>query len=58
MEDVVLDCCAGIDVHLKEVVVCVLQTIDGKKRPKKHIKKFGTTTKELLALSDWLTSLN
>lgn len=56
MNDVVLDCCAGLDIHSKEIVACVLQTADGKKRPKKHLKAFGTTTKELLILSDWLDS--
>lgn len=58
MDDIVLDCCAGLDVHSKEIVACVLQTLEGKKRPKKHLKKFGTTTKEILALSDWLDSFD
>jgi len=55
--DAILECCAGLDVHQETVVACVLHgTLDHK--PKKEIKTFGTTTKELLALSDWLEEYN
>lgn len=48
--------CAGLDVHQKTVVACILYgSLD--KRPKKEIKTFPTTTKGLLNLSDWLTSM-
>ncbi|WP_066496601.1 IS110 family transposase [Abyssisolibacter fermentans] len=52
MEDI-LEICAGLDVHQKNIVACVL---DGtlNKRPKKEIKSFGTETEELLKLLDWL----
>ncbi|MCO7126068.1 IS110 family transposase [Sporolactobacillus shoreicorticis] len=49
--DVLLNCCAGLDVHQKEIVACVLT---GENKVRKQIRTFGTTTKELLALSDWL----
>jgi transposase len=40
--------CAGLDVHKKTVVVCVLT-------PEGHeTRTFGTMTAELLALADWL----
>ena len=40
--------CAGLDVHKKEVVVCVI-TPNGK-----EIEKFGTMTEDLLKMADWL----
>lgn len=43
--------CAGLDVHSEVIWVCVL--ILGKK----WIEKFGTTTRELLRLGDWLAEL-
>ena len=46
--------CAGIDVHKKTVVVCrIVPGPDGK--PVKEIRTFTTMTRDLLALSDWLT---
>ena len=45
--------CAGLDVHKKTVVACVLQTgPDG--REQRQVRSFGTTTAELLELVDWL----
>ena len=40
--------CCGLDVHKKTVVACVV-TPDGPR-----IRSFGTTTRELRALADWL----
>lgn len=40
--------CAGLDVHKKTVVACAI-TPDGQ-----ETRTFGTMTKELLALADWL----
>ena len=51
---VMYDRCAGIDVHKKQVTVCVMVT-EGK-AVKTELKSFGTTTPELLAMSDWLNS--
>jgi transposase len=45
---------AGFDVHSKTVAVCLRRVIDGKVF--KEIRTFGTMTRDLLALSDWLTS--
>jgi transposase len=48
--------CAGLDVHQENVVACVLfGPLD--KKPQKSIQTFATTTTGLLALSDWLASL-
>jgi transposase len=47
--------CAGLDVHKKTVVVCRLG-VDAKRHKVKATETFGTTTAELLQLSDWLTA--
>jgi transposase len=45
--------CAGLDVHKKTVVACVLVTQpDGTARP--EVRTFGTMTADLTALSAWL----
>lgn len=52
MEAIVERCC-GLDVHQAQVTACVLiGTAD--QRPKKVVRKFGTFTRDLLALRDWL----
>ena len=45
--------CAGLDVHRVEVWVCIRQ-VSSAGRVTKVVRKFGTTTRELLALADWL----
>jgi transposase len=48
--------CAGLDVHKKTVVACVLvNRQDGQVQPEK--RTFGTTTGEILAMAEWLKSL-
>ncbi|GHP00416.1 hypothetical protein KSF_104630 [Reticulibacter mediterranei] len=45
--------CAGLDVHKKTVVVCILITLlDGTIQQKS--RTFSTMTTDLLALADWL----
>lgn len=44
--------CAGIDVHKKEVVVG-LRVAEGR-TVHRELRTYGTTTRELLRLSDWL----
>jgi transposase len=45
--------CAGLDVHERTVVACVLVTQpDGTAR--RAVRTFGTMTVDLAALSDWL----
>lgn len=51
--DAILERCAGLDVHQETVVACVL-TGPLDQKPKKETLTFGTTTKELLRLLDWL----
>src|SRR5271155_4937110 len=44
--------CAGLDVHKDTVVACVRHMVNGS--VEREVRTFKTTTKELLALSDWL----
>jgi transposase len=53
--DVTYRHCAGLDVHKKSVVACVLVSAEGQ-RKHKEVRTFGTMTADLLRLSDWLTS--
>lgn len=46
--------CAGLDVHRDTVVACARVAADG--RMTQDVATFGTTTSELLALSEWLTA--
>jgi transposase len=46
--------CAGLDVHQKQVVACVRVT--GRKKVVQEVRTFETTTRDLLAMSDWLAS--
>lgn len=49
--EVVHERCCGLDVHKASVVACVLTNSD------REVRTFGTTTRELLRLSDWLKEL-
>jgi transposase len=46
--------CAGLDVHRDSIVACVRIASDGS--ASHEVRTFGATTKELMALSDWLSS--
>jgi transposase len=53
--DVIYPRCCGLDVHKREVVVCVVSTeSDGTWR--KEVRAFGTMTPDILALADWLAA--
>ena len=45
--------CAGLDVHKDAVVACARHMVDG--AVKREVRSFKTTTKELMALSAWLS---
>ncbi len=51
--DAIVECCCGLDVHQATVVACVLVGRADQK-PKKEVRTFGTFTRDLLALRDWL----
>lgn len=53
--DVIVERCAGIDVHQAQLTVCVrVPGADGKRV--EQLASFGTTTPDLLALGDWLAA--
>lgn len=54
METLIERCC-GLDVHQATVVACVLVGEPGKKL-RKAVRTFGTMTRDLAALREWLTS--
>ena len=43
--------CAGLDVHKRTVVACVLRDPAGRERPVRSVRTFGTMTEDLPALS-------
>lgn len=45
--------CAGVDVHQKQVKVCVRLAVAGQ-QVRKEVREYGTTTSELLRLVEWL----
>ena len=45
-------CCAGLDVHAAEVVAGI-RVVKGR-RVREEVRSFGTTTRDLLELADWL----
>jgi transposase len=51
--EVIYPRCAGLDVHKKTVVACVMHT-KGNGQKKQETRTFGTTTGELLELLAWL----
>ena len=51
---VIYPCCAGLDVHKKTVVACRMKA-EGSKPNRREVKTFSTMTRQLLALSDWLS---
>jgi hypothetical protein len=51
--DILYPHCCGIDVHKKSVMACV-NTPDPNGAARSEVRRFGTTTRELLELADWL----
>jgi transposase len=52
--EVLFERCAGLDVQTSNVVACLRIAQGGRART--EVRTFGTTTRELLDLSDWLTA--
>ncbi len=51
--ETLIERCAGLDVHKDTVVACV--RVEGPKGQRQvEIRSFGTVTRELLELRDWL----
>jgi len=49
--EIVQERCAGLDVHKKTVVACVITP------EHKEVRTFGTMTRELMGMADWFSSL-
>jgi hypothetical protein len=54
--DLLYECCAGLDVHKKNVVVCA-NILDTKGHRHKERRTFSTMTPDLLRLRQWLKDL-
>jgi transposase len=48
--------CCGLDVHKKSITACVLLR-DTAGATQQEIRRFGTMTRDLLELTDWLHGL-
>lgn len=53
--EVILEHCAGMDVHQETIVVCTLNT-DAEGQVQSEVRTFGTLTKHLFELLKWLES--
>ena len=53
--DILFTHCAGLDIHKKTVVACLL-TQDGQGQGKRETRTFSTMTADILELLDWLTA--
>jgi len=53
--DVLYPVCCGLDVHKASVTACLRAPGAGAPR-RQEVRTFGTTTRELLRLVDWLTA--
>jgi transposase len=53
--DIIFDNVAGLDVHQKTIMVCV-RKIQPQGGTLEQVRTFGTMTRDLLELSDWLAS--
>src|SRR5205807_2552289 len=54
--ELVVERCAGIDVHQAQLRVCVRRRGEGRRRSRvEEFATFGTTTPDLLELSEWLS---
>jgi len=54
--EVILGCCAGLDVHKDSVEACVRRMSAGGK-VEHEVRHWGTTTRELMAMAEWLGSM-
>ena len=52
--DVLIERCAGLDVHRDSVMATVRVPAKRRRQREQHTRGFGTTLAELAALGDWL----
>ena len=51
--EVVTECCCGLDVHQAAITACLVKARRGV-RTERVFREFGTTTREIGALKNWL----
>lgn len=52
----IVERCAGLDVH-KDTVMATVRVPDGDRRRRQETRRFGTMTREVGRLGDWLAGL-
>lgn len=52
--DVIVDRCAGLDVHKRSVVACVRTPGTGRRKRDREVRTFETFTDDLIKLREWL----
>jgi len=52
--EVLVDRCAGLDVHQKTVVACIRSPGSGRQKRVSEVRTFGTFEHQLVALREWL----
>src|SRR5712692_3476002 len=53
--EAIVDRCCGLDVHQKSVVACLI-TGAADSKPRTEVRRYGTTTRELEAMREWLVA--
>ena len=53
--EVIFQCVCGLDVHSASVQACVRRSSEGG-QIRQEVRSFGTMTRDILALADWLAS--
>jgi transposase len=54
--DVIYECVCGLDVHSASIQACVRRLKGG--QVEQEVRSFGTMTRDILAMADWLTAEN
>ncbi len=55
--EVILGCCAGLDVHKDSVEACV-RRMSAAGKAEHEVRHWGTTTLELVAMAEWLAAMS
>jgi transposase len=53
--DTVFNCVAGLDIHKKTILACI-RSVNKQGKVSEQVRTFGTMTRDLLSLHDWMTS--
>jgi transposase len=51
--DILYSRCCGLDVHKSSLTACIL--VNGSDGKQRHVRRFGTMTRDVTALANWLT---